>query len=223
MANILEKLKTMGNDGMGMPVNRLIVLSEIIFGLAMTMLAFALEIPEIGSTESEFVIAMQDNMQVFFIFLITFILLVIYWLGNVKRFSYIIRTNRTHLFIELMGLFFILILPFTNGLFSVFPDYKIVVLIYGIDLILIGVFAYWGWTYACYNHQLIKEGVSEETIKGIGKELLIEPVVVSISIVLGMISAAYFNYGMLLIPVLHVLILKLRNRLSTKPLNDTKT
>lgn len=213
MANILNKLKTIGNEGSGMPVNRLVGLSEVIFGLAMTMLAFSLTIPEIGTTEAEFLSVLKEDGKIFFIFLITFILLVIYWLGNVKRFSYIVKTNRTHLFIELMGLFFILVIPFTNGLFSVYPDYKIVILIYSIDLILIGLFAYWGWSYACHNHLLIKEDVSEETIKEIGKELLIEPVVVFISLMLALIIAPfYFDFGMLLIPVIHVLFLKLRSK-----------
>lgn len=217
MANLINRLKTFGNDGMGMPVNRLIILSDIIFGLAMTMLAFALEIPEFDSTEAEFIAVMKEDFQIFLIFLITFILLVIYWLGNVKRFSYIIKTNSTHLFIELMGLFFILVLPFTNGLISVHPDFRVVVLIYGIDLILIGLFAYWGWSYACHNHQLIKEDVSEKEIKAIGKELLIEPFVVFISILVGMIEPKYFTYGMLLIPLIRGLIIKLRSKKKSIP------
>lgn len=209
MEKIFERLKTIGNDGIGMPVNRLIVLSEIIFGLAMTMLAFALEVPETDSTEANFIAVLQEDFQIFLIFIITFVLLVMYWLGNVKRFSYIIKTNRTHLFIELMGLFFILILPFTNSLISVHPDIKIVVLIYGVDLILIGLFAYWGWAYASHNHQLIKEDVNELTIKEIGNELLIEPIVVAISVIIGMFNPEFFNWGMILIPVFHVIYLKM--------------
>lgn len=209
MTKILDKLKTMGNEGIALPVNRLIVLSEIIFGLAMSMLVFALEIPELDSSESEFIAVLKDDFEVFLIFLITFILLVIYWLGHVRRFSYIIKTNRTHLFIELLGLFFILILPFTNGLISVHPDYRIIVLVYGINLILIGVFAYWGWSYASHNKQLIKEDVSKTVIKEIKGELILEPIVVSLSLLIGMIKPSLFNLCMILIPIIHMLYVKI--------------
>ena len=212
MSKLLSKLLTIGNKGIAMPVNRLISLSEIIFGLAMTMLVFALEIPEVDASEAEFISIIKEDLEIFLIFLITFILLVIYWLGNVKRFSYIIATNKTHLFIELLGLFFILILPFTNGLISVHPDYRIVVIIYAVDLILIGLFAYWGWSYASHNHQLIKKEVSKETIQEIKNELIIEPVVVSISLVAGLLKPSLFNLCMILIPIVHVLLSKFRKR-----------
>ena len=201
---ILEKFKTIGNDGLGMPVNRLIVLSEIIFALAMTMLVFALEIPEIGLDDKAFIKVIQEDLQIFVIFLITFILLCLYWLGHVKRFSYIVSTNRAHLFIELMGLFFISVLPFTNGLISVHPEHRIVVVIYSVNLILIGVFAYWGWSYASHKHQLIKDEVDTGIIKEIKNELIIEPVVVAISLVVGLLKPSWFNAAMILIPIVHI-------------------
>ena len=206
----------MGNEGLAMPVNRLIVLSEIIFGLAMTMLVFALKIPEFDASETEFISIIKEDLEIFLIFLITFILLVIYWLGNVKRFSYIQSTNRTHLFIELMGLFFISILPFTNGLISVHPDYRVVVIIYSLNLILIGLFGYWGWSYASHDHQLIKDDVSDDTIKEIKNELILEPIVVSLSLIVGLIKPSLFNLFMILIPVVHVLYMKISGMNATK-------
>ena len=92
-----------------MPINGLAVLSDVIFELAMTSMIFAIDLPtaeDVGSTE-ELLVYFENRPPGTIIYLLSFLLVAVYWFKHIERFKYYKKTNATHQWIEIGFLAFL--------------------------------------------------------------------------------------------------------------------
>jgi uncharacterized membrane protein len=77
-----------------------------------------------------------------------------FWIGHDDQFHYIKRANRTLLWLTIFYLMFIAFIPFSTALIGEYGDQQISVIIYGINIIIVVVWAYLQWKYATKEHRL---------------------------------------------------------------------
>lgn len=159
-------------------------LSNGIFALAMTLMVLQFEFPnplqfasdpEIG----KFLLAQLPTLALYFG---TFLLLALYWIARTEQFKYCQRTDGVHLWLNLLSLMFVVVVPYTNGLASLYMMTPSVQILYSSNLFLIGVFSGLSWLYASQSGGLTGEELTRPLQRFVALEGAIEPVVCLLAI-----------------------------------------
>lgn len=88
----------------GMTTHRLEALADGIFAIAMTLLVLNLALPESGKGLAELRSLLLGQLDKFFSYAVSFILLAILWVRHHEQFHYIKRTDGRHLWINVFFL-----------------------------------------------------------------------------------------------------------------------
>lgn len=104
-------------------LERLILFSDAVFAIAITLLVIEIKIPEIHSekepvTDSALLHALGQLIPKFIGFIISFLLIGLYWTIHHRMFGYVTSYDRKLLVLNLLFLFFIALMPFSNGFYS---------------------------------------------------------------------------------------------------------
>jgi uncharacterized membrane protein len=199
---------------MDISLQRLNRMSDFVFASAMTILILLLKLPtedQLISSES-FELYLDESLPRLYLFLITFLVVAIYWVKDVGQFKHITKTNGTHTWLQLGSLVFLVLLPWTNSLLEIKPDNINVRIIYCVDIFVIGFFSSLAWYYASKNHRLINPKVEKTIVKNIQEINLTEPIVALIAIAVAIFFPYLFSLTFILIPLLYILQKKLRSK-----------
>lgn len=132
---------------------RVEALSNTIFGVAMTLLAY--DMPK----ASKFVNApttieiLSTYAQPLIALMISFIIAGVFWLSHHRRLSFAPEGSRGEVFLNLLFLLSIVILPVTNGLYGAYRFDSAVAVIYGIHLTVIASLNALLWILALRGHR----------------------------------------------------------------------
>lgn len=159
-----------------MPIQRLARLSDIIFAVAMTILAivFAPVSMDNISPETAAQVLLQQ-LPGLGIYALTFSTLAFYWFNHVNQFKYYQKTDAIHTFLSLFGLLFVVLLTYASDLSEAAEGAFIINLFYSSAAIGIGIFSAAAWIYGTQNRRLVASDLSDETIRHIRQESYIEP------------------------------------------------
>ena len=115
-------------------MRRLEVLSNTIFGVAMTLLAY--DLPKASSFESAptWIDLVHAYAQPVIALMISFIVAGVFWFSHHRRLTFAPEGSRGEVFLNLLFLLSIVILPVTNGLYGGYRLDSVVAVIYGIHL-----------------------------------------------------------------------------------------
>jgi len=130
---------------------RLEALTDGIFAVAMTLLVFEIRLPETGQTGDVlgYVIKLWPN---FLSFVISFIVLGMFWVGHHTEFRYVKRLDHTLIWLNIFYLLFISLVPFSAGLLGRYASTEGAIMIYGIHLIILVLVQYIIWRHARSNN-----------------------------------------------------------------------
>lgn len=203
-----------------MPITRLTLLSDMIFALSMTSMIFFLDFPDKGTIHSgkdlmDYYISRNSDSGVYN-FLISFILVAIYWFKHTERFRYYKSTNQNHMYLEVFFLACLVLVPVANTLLANYPEIINVQAFYGLVIFFLGIFAHFSWQYATYHHRLIDGDLDRKVILFIRHETLVEPAVALLAIIMAFIYPPLWDITLLLIPVAFIL----QKKYSTKILKN---
>jgi uncharacterized membrane protein len=115
-------------------MRRLEMLSNTIFGVAMTLLAY--DLPKAGSFKSApgWIDLLNVYAQPLIALMISFIVAGLFWFSHHRRLAVAPEGSRGVVFLNLVFLLSIIILPVTNGLYGSYRLDSVVAVIYGIHL-----------------------------------------------------------------------------------------
>lgn len=183
-------------------------LSDTIFALAMALTIFGFDFPKFAELASnmeinQFLISQLEPLENY---LITFVILAFYWIDHVKQFSHYRKTDEIHLWLYIVYLMCLFIVPFSNVLIMYFPDNNIVQICYSINIFIIGLFSFINWTYATYKNRLVDTDLDKQTIKYIGINSLIEPIVALITIIVALINPSLWNLSWASIIIFYIIV-----------------
>ena len=119
-------------------MRRLEMLSNTIFGVAMTLLAY--DLPKAGRFTSPpgWIDILNVYAQPVIALAISFVVAGLFWFSHHRRLTIAPEASRGVVFLNLLFLLSIIILPVTNGLYGSYRLDRVVAMIYGIHLLVIG-------------------------------------------------------------------------------------
>jgi uncharacterized membrane protein len=152
--------------------DRVKALSDGIFGIAMTLLV--LDVKEAAQQSGGFSQQLQPVITKLFPYIVSFLILGIYWTGHHSQFFFIKCTTRMHLWLNVVLLMFIALIPFSASLLTEKQLNRFSVQIYGINLIAVLFAFYLQWWYATYKHRLVHASLSSDIIKDVKKRMVLQ-------------------------------------------------
>lgn len=167
-------MNTLYNRFAGHSVERLAALSDGIFAVAMTLLAIDLRLPaaELIHREADLLhalFAVGPNILVYFM---SFLTLGIFWVGQQSQLNHLKRSNVRLTWIHLLLLFGVTLLPLSTKFLAEFMRYRTAMIVYWLNILLLGAILYATWGYATRN-SLVKENLPREVTAAICRRILV--------------------------------------------------
>ena len=106
----------------GLSKTRIEALTDGIFAIAITLMVFDIKVPAV--TQMNQLNLRHELIQLwprFLAYVISFVMLGVYWVGHHNQYHYIRRTDRPFLWINIFFLMGISLIPFSTGLLGQFP------------------------------------------------------------------------------------------------------
>lgn len=183
-----------------MTTNRIETLVDGIFAIAMTLLVLELAMPQIGGYLSDIAIrqALYDLLPKFIAFLLSFILLALFWTINHRHFYQIKRVDSTLLWINVIWLLFIVMVPFSESLTGEYSKFTTPHVIFNLNMLGISLFLFLNWYYAS-KKGFIDENVDPARITSIKRINLAFILITLLALVLAFIIPGWSSMVYLLI------------------------
>ncbi|MGC2814678.1 MAG: TMEM175 family protein [Candidatus Acidiferrum sp.] len=190
----------------GQSVERLAALSDGIFGVAMTLLLLDLHVPakEFIHSEGDLRMAFVHLLPQLLVYLMSFITLGIFWVGQQTQLNHLERSNRSLTWIHLAFLFAVTIMPFSTRLLIEFMQYRSALLAYWANILLLGAFLYVSWGCAA-NSGLVRSDIPKEVPAAICRRIWIGQSVYAIGALLCIFNT-YWSIGFIVLVQLNYAI-----------------
>jgi len=158
----------------GESVERLAALSDGIFAVAMTLLVLDLRAPakEAIHGDRDLWIALGAMAPQAIAYLMSFLTLGIFWLGQQAQLSRFARSSQRLSWTHIAFLFAVTLMPFSTRLLAEFIQLRAALLCYWANILLLGSVLYASWRCARASN-LLKEGTTAEVGKAIERRILI--------------------------------------------------
>jgi uncharacterized membrane protein len=170
-------MRTFYNRIAGQSLERLAALSDGIFAVAMTLLVLDLHTP-VAEASARFTIPLLWTSQGLgkevallgalgalvphlLPYIMSFLTLGIFWVGQQTQLNYFVTSDRHLAWIHLTFLLAVSLMPFSTGLLAEFITYRIALVVYWLDLLLLGAALFVSWRYA-QHAGLLKDEVTAE-------------------------------------------------------------
>lgn len=140
-------------------VERLNTLSDGLFAVAMTLIVLNIHLPahDAVHTENQLWWAVRAIAPQIVIFLMSFLTMGIFWIGQQAQLRYFKTADRNLSWIHLAFLAAIAGLPFTTHLLSEFITFRVALLIYWANISALGALLLISWTYAEHARLLVDD------------------------------------------------------------------
>ncbi len=193
-------VNTSYNRVAGHSLDRLAALSDGIFAVAMTLLVLDLALPSVRSVHHEGQLArllLQAIAPRFLTYLMSFLTLGIFWVGQQTQLNHLTHADRHLSWIHLAFLFSVTLTPFSTGLLSAFIKFRLALVIYWVNLLLLGAILYGSWGYAV-RARLVQEDVTHDTLAAICHRIVIAQSLYALGALLCIFST-YWSIGFIVL------------------------
>ena len=137
-------------------LERLILFSDAVFAIAITLLIIEIRIPDVHPDVSDHALlqALGHLIPKFVGFFISFMLIGLYWLIHHRMFGFVTDYDNRLRVLNLAFLFFIVLMPFSTGFYSEYAggelfakQLKVPMTFYVLNFVCAGIMNYWMWRY----------------------------------------------------------------------------
>ena len=162
------------NQVAGKSVERLAALSDGIFAVAMTLLVLDLRVPAAAAVHSESDLwhALVVLSPRLLIFLMSVMTIGIFWVGQQTQLNQFARSDRNLAWIHIAFLCAVSLTPFSTSLLAEFIHYRIALLVYWFNIVLLGATLFWSWSYAT-RARLLADDVPAEIHPAVVRRIVI--------------------------------------------------
>jgi uncharacterized membrane protein len=134
----------------GRSAERLAALSDGVFAVAMTLLVLDLHAPAVEAIHSEYdlwrsLFALAPRLLMY---MMSFMTLGIFWVGQQTQLNHLEHSDRSLTWIHLVFLFEVTVIPFSTALLAEHTQYRVALLVYWLNIFLLGTTLYWSWVCA---------------------------------------------------------------------------
>ncbi len=180
----------------GLTTNRLEALSDGVLAIVVTLLVLDFgqaertlaEMP--GSSHQQILTFLGGLWPRVLGYVLSFVLIVIYWILHHVMFHHIHRVDRGLLWLNSLFLMTVAFLPFPAALLAEFilHESNVIVVLYGAAHLIVGLSLAGLWTYAARGRRLLTEGVDRGTVRLLTRTALASPALYAAGIALSFIS-----------------------------------
>ena len=190
-------------DTFPIPIHRLARLSDLIFAVAMTLMALTFDsFPPAKMTPQEVTQYLQAQLPDIGIYALTFIIIGFNWTTHLNQFKYYKSTDTIHLWLTLFSLLFVVLMPYANALSNYFGSVFTVQVFYSLTAASIGLFSTAAWIYATQYRRLVAPDLDAQTIRQIRQQSYVEPSIFLLAIAGALIHPWGWFATFLLIPII---------------------
>jgi len=167
-------MTTSYNQFAGQNVERLAALSDGVFAVAMTLLVLDLRAPAVEAVHSEHDLwrALLTLSPRLLMYMMSFMTLGIFWVGQQTQLNHLQRSDRSLTWIHLAFLFVVTVTPFSTALLAEYTAYRLALLVYWLNILLLGTTLYWSWVCAI-GTGLVKEDMPVHVSDAIKRRIVI--------------------------------------------------
>jgi len=184
---------------------RIEALADGIFAIAMTLLVLTLTLPDMTQTKLGLSQLLAEQWPKFFNYALSFLLLAIFWIVHHQQFHVIRRTDRRHVWINIGILMFVALMPFSTDVVGDYSGETLAELLFGANLMILGLLFLLNWWYACWKHRLVDADLDRETIVSGIRRNCVTPGVAALSMVLSFFIPGWALAAYMLIPFIQLL------------------
>jgi uncharacterized membrane protein len=193
-----KPMRTYYNRIAGQSLERLAALSDGIFAVAMTLLVLDLHTPVSralqqieqplwanGALQSELHLwaALTGLWPSLLTYFMSFLTLGIFWVGQQTQLNHFTRSDRHLTWIHLAFLLAVSLMPFSTALLAAFITYRIALVVYWFNLLLLGAALFGSWRYA-QRADLVKDETTSEMRSATERRIVIWQVLYIFAILL---------------------------------------
>jgi TMEM175 potassium channel family protein len=190
----------------GLNTNRIEAFSDGVFAVAITLLVLNLQVPELAASvvSKELVAKLIELWPKLLIYVLSFVIVGIYWVAHHNSFHYIKRTDRTLLWLNLLLLLCIVFIPFPTALVGEYPEQHISIVIYGGTLVITGLVLQLLWWYATSGDRLVDGEIDPHLMQRATRRNLAAPLIYLLAIGVSFLSVQISLVFFILVPVYYI-------------------
>jgi uncharacterized membrane protein len=190
----------------GMSKHRIEMLVDGIFAVAMTLLVLDIKMPETVTYASEAdlwrkIVSLEHAMASY---VVSFLMLSVYWVAHHFHFHFIERTDRGLLWINLYLLLCITLVPFTTDLLGDNVQLHLPALLYGVNLLLVAAAFIAQAEYLARHGQLASPALDSHAITLLRRRAWLMTIIPAVSMAMAFYSPRLALYLYLTLPLLHI-------------------
>ena len=194
-------------------LERLILFSDAVFAIAITLLVIEIKIPEIHENVSDKALlqSLIHLIPKFIGFIVSFMMIGLYWTVHHRMFGFVTSYSRKLLVLNLVFLFFVALMPFSTGFYSEYAglelfrqQLKVPMTFYVLNFCGMGFLNYFMWVYITNPKNKVAEPpVDPIVVKEARTVSLVVPVIFLVMLPVAYLTNVIFAvYVPMLIPVI---------------------
>jgi uncharacterized membrane protein len=183
--------------------NRLETMVDGIFAIAMTILVLGITPPKPDISQAQAVLAGQivDILPEIFIFIVSFLILAGFWLSHHRQFHFVRDIDSRLLWINIILLISIVFIPFSTDVAGDYPGILIAVLLFHINIIIIGLIFSYQAHYILQSRKLCDSDFDQKFLQGQFHRSVLIPVISFIAVIIAFVNPPVSLLVYLAIPV----------------------
>lgn len=194
-------------------IERIILFSDAVFAIAITLLVIEIKVPEIEKnhlSEKALAEALIHLIPKFFGFIVSFMLIGIYWTVHHRLFGYVIGYTPKLLRLNLLFLFTIALMPFSTAFYSEYALQRALIpaVFYTGNVVLLGIFNLLMWRYIGNPKNKLNEGLLPFEAKFYSLRAIVVPIVFTVFVFVYLVQPYVASFIPMLIPLIMRIITK---------------
>jgi uncharacterized membrane protein len=187
----------------GLTTARVTALVDGVFAIVLTLLVLDLRAPA-ATSRAELIADLRGLAPSMVAFLVSFIVLGIFWYGHHMEMHWIVRSDRVHLGITLAFLLTISFVPFSAALLGRNQQYPLAAAVYAANMSAVGVMRYIHWIYATHGFRLTTPDQPRGQIRFVRRVFMLVPLLYVVAGAVAWLSPAIAIICFVLIPLAYL-------------------
>lgn len=163
-------------------LERMILFSDAVFAIAITLLVIEIKIPEIHEaevTDKLLLHKLRELIPKFIGFLVSFLLIGQYWIVHHRMFGYVVNFNDRLIWLNIFFLLAVALMPFSTGFYSEYVLTKTMtpVIFYTANIAALGFINFFMWRYISKPGKNLTENLTQPMARFFSSRALAVPVI----------------------------------------------
>lgn len=187
MSGIFTTQRASGQNGTAalLTKDRLETLSDSLFAIVMTILVWDIKIPtsSFPLSDIDLYYSLRSMWPLISGYIVSFLVLSMFWMSHHVLFHAVSKNvNRQLITLNMFFLMFVALVPFSTHLLGTYHEYKTAVLVYGANIIIIGILLVSMLSYALYSREIKNGKLADHVIRRIKIRIMLPPLFATLAI-----------------------------------------